>query len=160
MQRAKRTRVVIVDDHPIFRQGLRQVIQGNPCFDVVGEAGGADEALEMILEHDPDVAVLDLNLAGPSGFEVIKGLKARKCHVPIVVLTMVKEEQAFNRSLNLGVRGYVLKENASAEILNCIGAVAKVTHTSAPEPIYQRGLAGRFREPRHPCESGWKGAGL
>jgi DNA-binding NarL/FixJ family response regulator len=125
MQRAKKTRVVIVDDHPIFRQGLRQVIEGNPRFEVIGEAGGGEEAVEIILEQKPEVAVLDLNLAGPDGFEVIKELKARKCDVPIVVLTMVKEEQAFNRAINLGVRGYVLKENASAEILSCIAAVAK-----------------------------------
>jgi DNA-binding NarL/FixJ family response regulator len=125
MQRANKTRVVIVDDHPIFRQGLRQVIDGNSRLETAGEAGGGEEAVQIILEQNPDVAVLDLNLAGPSGFEVIKELKARKCDVPIIVLTMVKEEQAFNKALNLGVRGYVLKENASAEILNCIAAVAK-----------------------------------
>ncbi len=124
MRAPPKTTVVIVDDHPIFRHGLRQVIDGNPRFHVVGEANAAAQALELILKHNPDVAVLDLNLAGPSGFELIQDLKARKCDVPVIVLTMVKEEQAFNRSLNLGVKGYVLKENASAEILQCISAVS------------------------------------
>ncbi len=116
--------MVIVDDHPLFRQGLRQAIEENPRFEVVGEAGRGEDAVEMILQQAPDVAVLDLNLSGMSGFEVMNALKARKCATRIVILTMVKEEHAFNAALNLGVKGYVLKENASAEILNCITAVA------------------------------------
>jgi DNA-binding NarL/FixJ family response regulator len=124
MARANKTRVVIVDDHPIFRQGLRQAIEEDPGFVVVGQASRGEEAVGLILEEKPDVAVLDLNLPGANGFDVIDTLKGRKCDVPIVILTMVKEEQAFNKALNLGVRGYVLKENASVEILHCIAAVA------------------------------------
>jgi len=120
----KKTRVVIVDDHPIFRQGLRQAIEGNPRFEVVGEAGRGEEAVDTIVQESPEVVVLDLNLSGASGFEVIHALKTRKCKSAIVILTMIKEEPAFNSALNLGVRGYVLKENASADILDCIAAVA------------------------------------
>jgi DNA-binding NarL/FixJ family response regulator len=121
----KKIRVVIVDDHPLFRQGLRQAIEQNPRFEVAGETGRGEEAVEMILQRVPDVAVLDLHLPGVSGFEVMDALKAKKCATRIVILTMVKEEQAFNTALNLGVNGYVLKETASAELLDCLAAVAK-----------------------------------
>jgi len=125
MSLEQKKRVVIVDDHPLSRQGLRQAIEESFRFEVIGEAGRGDEAISMILQLCPDVAVLDLNLPGGTGFDVISVLKAKKCPTSIVVLTMLKEEQAFNTVLNLGVKGYVLKENASAEILNCIAAVAQ-----------------------------------
>lgn len=116
--------MVIVDDHPLFRQGLRHAIEGNPRFEVAAEAGRSETALELILKEKPNVAVLDVNLPDMNGFELIRALRRKKCPVPIVILTMLKDEQAFNTALNLKVSGYVLKDNASAEILNCIEAVA------------------------------------
>jgi DNA-binding NarL/FixJ family response regulator len=119
------TRIVIVDDHPLFRQGLRHAIERDSRFDVAGEADQGDAALEMILKVKPDVAVLDVNLPGMNGFELVALLKARRCAARIVILTMLKEEQALNTALNLKVDGYVLKENAAAEILDCISLVAR-----------------------------------
>ena len=119
-----KTDVIIVDDHPLFRRGLRATIEEDPRFVIVGEADRAETALEMILNQKPDVAVVDLNLPVMNGFELISILRDRKCPTPIVVLTMLKDEQAFNTSLNLNVNGYVLKENAAAEIVDCIAAVA------------------------------------
>jgi DNA-binding NarL/FixJ family response regulator len=119
------TRVVIVDDYPLIRQGLRHAIEKDSRFDLAGEADEGEAALKVILETKPDVAVLDLNLPGMNGFEVISLLKAKRCPARIVVLTMLKEEQALNTALNLKVNGYVLKENAAAEILNCIASVAR-----------------------------------
>ncbi len=119
-----KTRVVIVDDHPLFRQGLRHAIEGNPRFEVAAEAGRCETALDLILQEKPDVAVLDVNLPDMNGFDLVRALRRKKCTVPIVILTMLKDEQAFNTALNLKVSGYVLKDNASAEILNCIEAVA------------------------------------
>ncbi len=116
---------MIVDDHPLFRQGLRQAIGGDPRFEVVGEADHGQTALDRILELHPDVAVLDVNLPGLTGLEVAAALRAKKFHVSIVILTMLKDEQAFNKALNLGIHGYVLKENAAEEILNCIAAVSR-----------------------------------
>jgi DNA-binding NarL/FixJ family response regulator len=113
-----------VDDHPLFRQGLRSAIEGDDRFEVVGEAGLAEPALELILREKPDVAVLDVNLPQMNGFELMTSLRNRKSSVLIVILTMLKDEQAFNTALNLRVNGYVLKENAAAEILSCIAAVA------------------------------------
>lgn len=116
--------MVIVDDHPLFRQGLRHAIEGNSRFEVAAEAGKSETALNLILQEKPDVAVLDVNLPDMNGFELIRALRKKKCHTPVVILTMLKDEQAFNTALNLKVSGYVLKDNASAEILNCIEAVA------------------------------------
>ena len=125
MAEGAKTTVVIVDDHPLYRQGLRQAVVQDPRFAVIGEADAGPAAIETILSLKPDVTVLDVNLPGLSGLEVAATLQKKKSHTRVVILTMLKDEQAFNRALNLGVQGYVLKENASDEILNCIAAVAK-----------------------------------
>jgi len=118
-------RVMIVDDHPLFRQGLRQAIGDDSRFEVVGEADNGQTALDRIIELHPDVVVLDVNLPKLTGLEVAAALRSKKLRVSIVILTMLKDEQAFNKALNLGIHGYVLKENAAEEILNCIAAVSR-----------------------------------
>jgi DNA-binding NarL/FixJ family response regulator len=120
-----RTRVVIVDDHPLFRQGLRGAIEEDARFDVVGEADQGERALDLILALRPDVAVLDLNLPRMNGFDLIRALASKGSRTRIVILTMLQDEQAFNTALNLNVDGFVLKENAAAEILSCIANVAE-----------------------------------
>jgi len=116
---------MIVDDHPLFRQGLRQAIAGDSRFEVIGEAEDGQTALDRISQLRPEVAVLDVSLPGLNGLEVAAALRAKKSKVNLVILTMLKDEQAFNRALNLGIHGYVLKENAADEILNCIAAVSR-----------------------------------
>jgi DNA-binding NarL/FixJ family response regulator len=116
---------MIVDDHPLFRQGLRQAIGGDSRFEVIGEADNGQAALDRIFQLRPEVAVLDVNLPGLTGLEVAAALRAKKLRVSIVILTMLKDEQAFNKALNLGIQGYVLKENAADEILNCIASVSR-----------------------------------
>jgi len=118
-------RVIIVDDHPLFRQGLRQVIQSDPRFELAGESDDGEAALQLIQQVKPDVAVLDVNLPRMSGLEVAMILQTKKLKVGLVVLTMLKDEQAFNQAMNLDIKGYVLKENAAEEILNCIASVAE-----------------------------------
>jgi DNA-binding NarL/FixJ family response regulator len=125
MSEGAKTTVVIVDDHPLYRQGLRQAVADDSRFAVIGEADTGPAAVETILGLKPDVTVMDVNLPGLNGLEVAATLQKKKSPTRVVVLTMLKDEQAFNRALNLGVQGYVLKENASDEILNCIAAVAK-----------------------------------
>jgi len=96
----------------------------DPRFELAGEADNGEAALQLVLEAKPDVAVIDLNLPKLGGLEVARALQARKARVGLVVLTMLKDEQAFNQAMNLGIQGYVLKENAAGEILNCIASVA------------------------------------
>jgi DNA-binding NarL/FixJ family response regulator len=116
--------VVIVDDHPLFRQGMRQAVQEDSRFELLGESDNGPAALELIQKLRPDVAVLDVNLPGMSGLEVAAQLHAKKSKTDLVVLTMLKDEPAFNKALNLGIKGYVLKDSAANEILNCIASVA------------------------------------
>lgn len=139
-------RVVIVDDHPLFRQGLRRAIEEDQRFVIAGEADDGQVALDLILNDKPDVAVLDVNLPGMNGLEIAARLKAKKSKAHLVVLTMLKDEQVFNQALNLDIRGFVLKENAAIEILNCIAAVARgeayVSPSLTDYLLRRRGRAG------------------
>ena len=129
---AGRTRVLIVDDHPLFRQGLRQLIEADNRFELAGETGDGIEALQFMEREKPDVAVLDVNLPGLSGLEIARRAQAQRLPTRIVVLTMFKEEETFNRALDLGVLGFVLKENAVQDILASVVAVAKGEHYLSP----------------------------
>ena len=121
---AGRTQVLIVDDHPLFRSGLRQVIAADTRFELVGEAGDGEAALKFILEKKPAVAVLDVNLPKLTGLEIARKLQGKKNPTRLIILTMHKEEELINRALDSGVNGFVLKENAVADILDAIQAVA------------------------------------
>src|SRR5688572_10873954 len=105
-------KVLIVDDHPLFRHGLRQVVETDARFELVAEAGDGETALKFIQEKKPDVAVLDVNLPGMSGLDVAQELQRQRISTRIIILTMFKEEETFNRALDVGVRGFILKENA------------------------------------------------
>jgi DNA-binding NarL/FixJ family response regulator len=129
---AGRSRVLIVDDHPLFRQGLRQLIETDGRFELVGETGDGLEALELMQKKKPEVAVLDVNLPGLSGLEVARRAQDLRLRTRIVVLTMFKEEETFNRALDFGVLGFVLKENATQDILASLVAVAKGEHYLSP----------------------------
>ena len=119
------TKVLIVDDHPLFRSGLRQVIESDPRFELAGEAGDGESGLKFILEKNPGVAVLDVNLPKLSGLEIAHKLQGKMNSTRLIILTMHKEEEMVNRALDFGVHGFVLKENAAEDILDAIAAVAK-----------------------------------
>ena len=129
---AARTTVLIVDDHPLFRGGLRQVILADPRFELVGEAGDGEAAWKSILEKKPDVAVLDVNLPGLTGLEVARKIQEKKLRTRVIILTMLKDEELINRALDLGVNGFVLKENAVEDILDAIAAAAGGGHYLSP----------------------------
>jgi DNA-binding NarL/FixJ family response regulator len=124
----KKIKVMIVDDHPLFRNGLRQVIDGDASFEIVGETGDGESALKLIQEKKPNVAVLDVNLPNFSGLDIARKLKGKRPATHVVMLTMHKEEEIINHALDLGVKGFVLKENAVEEILKAIAAVAAGEH--------------------------------
>ncbi len=120
----KAIRVVIVDDHPLFRAGLRQVVQSDARFDLLAEADIWAHATRLIRELQPDLAVLDINLPDGTGLDIAEALRAEGIATRFVVLTMLKDESAFNKAMNIGIDGYVLKENAGTEIVSCLVAVA------------------------------------
>ena len=128
----RKTRILIADDHPIFRSGLRQVIESDASMSVIAEADDGAAALSLIREHKPDIVVLDINMPDVSGFEVVASMRKEKLSSEIVLLTMHNEEAMFTKALSLGVRGYVLKDSATSDILNCLHAVRKgENYTSA-----------------------------
>lgn len=117
-------RIVIADDHPIFRQGLRQVIEKVSYLKVVAEAEDGITALERIQEHRPEIAILDIDMPNQDGFAVTRLIGEHRLPVTVIFLTMHKDELHFNEALNLGVKGYIIKDNAAADVVNCIHAVA------------------------------------
>jgi DNA-binding NarL/FixJ family response regulator len=118
------TTIVIADDHPIFRQGLRQVIEAAPALKIIGEAEDGDGALACIESTLPTVAVLDVDMPQRDGFAVARAIIEKQLPVAVVFLTMHKDESLLNAALNLGVKGYVLKDSALADIVSAIKAVA------------------------------------
>ncbi|HEY3755496.1 MAG TPA: response regulator transcription factor [Opitutaceae bacterium] len=127
-----RPTLVIVDDHPLFRQGLKQLIERADQFDIVGEAGDGPAGLVLIVEKNPEIAVLDLSLPEMSGLEIAEQVQRKALRTRLIILTMHKEEETFNRAMDLGVVGFVLKDNAVEDIANCVAAVARGEHYLSP----------------------------
>jgi DNA-binding NarL/FixJ family response regulator len=117
-------RILIADDHPIFRQGLRQVIERDPQLRVIAEASDGEAALEQLREQRPDIVVLDLDMPGQDGFAVARRIREEGLPARIVFLTMHKDKLHFNKALDLGVDGYVIKDSAAVDVVSCLKTVA------------------------------------
>jgi DNA-binding NarL/FixJ family response regulator len=116
-------RIVIVDDHPLFRKGLEQLIQSEDSFAVCGEASNAPEAMDVIRKLNPDLAIVDLSLPGANGIELIKNIRAEFSKLPILVLSMHDESLYALRALRAGAEGYVMKHEAMANVIQAIREV-------------------------------------
>ncbi|NOT62642.1 MAG: response regulator transcription factor [Acidobacteria bacterium] len=116
--------LVIADDHPIFRQGLRQILERTAGLRVVAEAADGAEALAQLHALRPQIAVLDVEMPLKDGFALAREVRDAALPIHIVFLTMYQEERFFNAALDLGVKGYVLKDSAIAEIVTCLHNVA------------------------------------
>src|SRR5256885_17028131 len=118
-------RVVLVEDHPMFREQLAQLINKEPGMTVCGEADNIHDAFQLIESKAPDIAIVDLTLKGPSGLELIKNLKAKEIDVPVLVSSMQDEPLYAERALKAGARGYITKNEVSKEVMTAIGAVLR-----------------------------------
>jgi DNA-binding NarL/FixJ family response regulator len=116
-------RIVIVDDHPLFRKGLEELIHSDGSFAVCGEAGNASEGIDVIRQLGPDLAIVDLSLPGANGIELIKNIRAEFPKLPILVLSMHDESLYALRALRAGAEGYVMKHEAMANVLQAIREV-------------------------------------
>jgi DNA-binding NarL/FixJ family response regulator len=126
------TRVYIVDDHPIFRHGLRQLIEADPAFDVVGEAGDGEEALAGVPALHPDVAIVDVSLPRLGGIALVRALRAQPPAPACLMLTLDSEESTFNAAMDAGACGYILKEDALDLVLLGLRAAAAGTVFLSP----------------------------
>lgn len=125
--------IVIADDHPVFRHGLRRIIEAESDFEVIGDADDGQSALEMIQSLRPAIAILDISMPKLDGLGVARKLLGQKPPVEIVFVTMYREQKLFTQALEAGVKGYVLKDSAIIDIISCIRAVSAGQNYVSPE---------------------------
>jgi DNA-binding NarL/FixJ family response regulator len=117
---AQKKRIVIVDDHPLFRKGLEQLINSAGAFSVCGEAGDVGTAMTVIRQKKPDLVIVDLSLPGANGIELIKNIRAEFQKIPVLTLSMHDESLYALRALRAGAQGYVMKQEALENVITAI----------------------------------------
>lgn len=117
--------IYTADDHPVLSKGLRDIINVEHGFQILGYAANGETALREILQKEPDIAVLDIEMPLLNGIEVVKKLKENQSGTKVIFFTLYNERSFFLRAMDLGIRGYLLKDSAPEEIINCIKTVSK-----------------------------------
>lgn len=130
-------RVLIADDHPLFRSGMRALLGAEPEIEVVGEARTGDDALELAAALQPDVILMDLQMPGIGGIEATRRILHTSPHIRILVVTMFEDDQSVFAAMRAGARGYILKGANPDDILRAIQAVGKGEAIFSP-PIATR----------------------
>ena len=116
-------RIVVADDHPTFRRGLRELLDLEPDFLVVAECGDGDSALTAIERERPAIALLDVDMPGKDGFAVVRALRERGLETSVILLTMHGREDLLREAFALGVKGYVVKDGAEPDVIHAIRAI-------------------------------------
>ncbi|MGA9768478.1 MAG: response regulator transcription factor [Blastocatellia bacterium] len=125
-------RLLIADDHPLLRQGLRQVIERDAQMKVIAEAGDGQAALDGLIAFRPDIAILDIDMPAMTGFAVLRAIQQQQLSTAVIILSVHREEEFFHEALQLGAKGYVLKDSAVTDILACIRAVYSGGNFASP----------------------------
>ncbi len=129
--------VLIVDDHPPFRAGLRALLESTPALTVVGDAGSGDEAVRLAAALQPDVILMDIQMTETNGIEATRHILATSPHIAILILTMFEDDDFVFAALRAGARGYLLKGTMKADLLRAIQSAAN------GEAIFGAGIARR-----------------
>ena len=116
----RKSRILIVDDHAVVRQGLRLLINQEPDLVVCADAENAAEALEAIEKQRVDLAIIDISLDGPNGIQLTERIKSQHPNLPVLVLTMHDEELYVKRAFQAGAKGYVTKHEAAGTVITAI----------------------------------------
>jgi two-component system, NarL family, nitrate/nitrite response regulator NarL len=147
MGRHARVRVLVADDHPLYRDGIVRAIKQRPDLELVGEAGDGRDALASIQEIDPDVAVVDFNLPSLSGIQVVTALTDMGSPVQVLMLTAYTDSELVYDAIAAGARGYLLKDIDRRTICDAITAVARGKTVFSPD--IHDGIAEQIRAHRH-----------
>lgn len=116
-------RVMIADDHSLIREGLRRLLEFDGSIKVVGEASNGEECLEKLDEFNPEVLLLDINMPGKNGIDVLKQMKADQSQIKVLILTVHNELEYLMSAVDIGVNGYILKDSESSELKKAISVV-------------------------------------
>jgi DNA-binding NarL/FixJ family response regulator len=138
---ADQIRILLADDHPVVRKGLRMAIEEDDGLSVVGEAADGEAALALIVELLPQIAVLDIDMPKLDGFAVAREIAVRRLPVATIFLTLHTGEDPFRAAMELRAKGYILKDSAMLEIVTSIRAVA------AGQPYLSSALTARLLQP-------------
>ena len=132
-------RVFIADDHRLFREGLRALIEPVVEFEVAGEAAAGDEAISQIEQLQPDVVLMDIQMPGLNGIEATRRIVSANPHVGVIMITMFEDDDSVFAAMRAGARGYILKGAGQEEVVKTIRAVAE------GEALFGAAIAGRLR---------------
>jgi DNA-binding NarL/FixJ family response regulator len=114
------TRILVADDHPLLRSGLRQVLAQEPDLMVAGEAEDSEQVLQCVEQESWDIVILDITMPGRSGLDVLRDLRKKRPDLPVLVLSMHAEDQFAVRAIKAGANGYISKDNAATEVVRAI----------------------------------------
>ncbi len=138
----EKIRIIIADDHTIFRSGLKLLLSSEPAFEVIAEAEDGAQAIELTSQLQPDVLLMDIGMPGINGYEATKEITASNPDVRILVLTMHRSEEYFFKMLDAGASGYVLKGAETEELIHAVQTVAR--GDAFLYPSMARSLIDRF----------------
>lgn len=137
-------KIIIADDHHIFRKGILSIAAGDDSIDVIGEASNGEEALHLIETLKPDIALLDIDMPVLSGLDAARKVKEKKLGTKIVILTIHKDKEYFDEALELDIKAYVLKDSIANDLIDCIKQVAGGSYYISPS------ISGYLVENRKP----------
>jgi DNA-binding NarL/FixJ family response regulator len=140
------TRILLADDHPLFRDGMAALLASLPHCEVVGEAANGEEAIRLAQRLQPDIVLMDLQMPGVNGIEATRRIVQTSPHIGVIVVTMFEDDDSVFAALRAGARGYVLKGADQAEIVRTLEAVSRGEALFGP-PIAAR-LMSFFATPR------------
>jgi DNA-binding NarL/FixJ family response regulator len=151
----RKNSILIVDDHPIVRKGLSQLIDREPDLAVCGEAENAQGAMECLRTTTPDLAIVDISLGGVDGIELIKRIKSRYPDLPVLVVSMHDESLFAERALRVGARGYIMKQEAIEKVLEAVRRVLRgelYVSERVSENIVRKFIHGKAEPVNSPIE--------